>query len=120
LRAALAGLRDALAVAQALESIARVKGLDAELDIKWPNDVSPAASGVLIERTTARKPTELVGVGINVNLDASAHSEIMASRPAPRSGRRGVPAKSAVFCNGSRPYDRRLAAAPSTPGRRGW
>ncbi len=69
-----------LAVAQALESIARAKGLDLKLDIKWPNDVLAGGkklAGVLIETEHGpERLTALVGVGINVNLDASAHPEI--------------------------------------------
>jgi BirA family biotin operon repressor/biotin-[acetyl-CoA-carboxylase] ligase len=69
-----------LAVAQAVEKIAASRGTPIAADVKWPNDVLIAGkkvSGVLIE--TEHQPERivaLVGVGLNVNLEASRHPEI--------------------------------------------
>ncbi len=69
-----------LAVAQAIEVVTADKGAAVKPDIKWPNDVLVAGkklSGVLIETDhVGDKLLALVGVGINVNLDASGYPEI--------------------------------------------
>lgn len=68
-----------LAVAQALESISSAKGAPVRLDIKWPNDVlygGKKLAGVLIETEFTPEVVALVGVGMNVNLEASAYPEI--------------------------------------------
>jgi BirA family biotin operon repressor/biotin-[acetyl-CoA-carboxylase] ligase len=69
-----------LAVARAVESIARAKGTVIRADLKWPNDVQVGGkkvSGVLIE--TEHQPQRivaLVGIGLNVNLDPAAYPTI--------------------------------------------
>lgn len=69
-----------LATAQAIDAIAKEKGAPLRSEIKWPNDVllsGKKVAGVLIE--TEHLPDRiiaLIGVGINVNLQASAHPEI--------------------------------------------
>jgi BirA family biotin operon repressor/biotin-[acetyl-CoA-carboxylase] ligase len=71
-----------LAVAQAIESVAAARGAVLRADLKWPNDVQidgKKVAGILIETEhTAERIVALVGVGLNVNLDASKHSEISA------------------------------------------
>jgi BirA family biotin operon repressor/biotin-[acetyl-CoA-carboxylase] ligase len=69
-----------LAAAQAIDAITKEKGAPVRSEIKWPNDVllsGKKVAGVLIE--TEHLPERiiaLVGVGINVNLEAAAHPEI--------------------------------------------
>jgi BirA family transcriptional regulator, biotin operon repressor / biotin---[acetyl-CoA-carboxylase] ligase len=70
-----------LAIAQAIEEVAA--GYEAALrpDLKWPNDVlidGRKVAGVLIEAATGPEGEDvaLVGVGINVNLDAGEFPEI--------------------------------------------
>jgi BirA family biotin operon repressor/biotin-[acetyl-CoA-carboxylase] ligase len=69
-----------LALAQAVERISAAKGAAIKADVKWPNDVQVGGkkiAGVLIETEhLADKVVALVGVGINVNLEASRHPEI--------------------------------------------
>jgi BirA family transcriptional regulator, biotin operon repressor / biotin---[acetyl-CoA-carboxylase] ligase len=69
-----------LAVARALEEVASARGFELKLDLKWPNDVQiggKKVAGVLIESEFGlEQPTAFVGVGINVNLEASTYPEI--------------------------------------------
>lgn len=65
-----------LAICHAVEDVAGIRP-----GIKWPNDVLVGArklAGVLIETdlTDEQAPLVLVGAGINVNFDPSAHEEI--------------------------------------------
>jgi BirA family transcriptional regulator, biotin operon repressor / biotin---[acetyl-CoA-carboxylase] ligase len=69
-----------LAAALAIEEVASSQGFQIKADLKWPNDVQiggKKVAGVLVE--TEYGPERLaayVGVGINVNLEASAYDEI--------------------------------------------
>lgn len=69
-----------LAVARAIEDVTSARGYNLEIDLKWPNDVQiggKKVAGVLIETEHGlERPVAFVGVGINVNLDVSAHPEI--------------------------------------------
>jgi BirA family biotin operon repressor/biotin-[acetyl-CoA-carboxylase] ligase len=71
-----------LAVAQAVEGISMEKGAPIAAAIKWPNDVligDKKVSGVLIETEhLPDKIVALVGIGLNVNLEASRFPEIEA------------------------------------------
>ena len=64
----------------AVEAVAAARGVDVRADLKWPNDVQVGGkkvAGVLIETEhTADRIVALVGIGLNVNLDASQHAEI--------------------------------------------
>lgn len=69
-----------LAVALAAEEVTAARGARVVPDLKWPNDVlinGRKLAGVLIEVDhVEERMTALVGVGINVNLDAAAHDEV--------------------------------------------
>jgi BirA family biotin operon repressor/biotin-[acetyl-CoA-carboxylase] ligase len=69
-----------LAVARALETFTAQKGVPVEAEIKWPNDVlvgGKKLAGVLIETEHApERVVALVGVGVNVNLEASRIEEV--------------------------------------------
>jgi BirA family biotin operon repressor/biotin-[acetyl-CoA-carboxylase] ligase len=69
-----------LAVARAVETFTAQKGVPVRAEIKWPNDVligGKKVAGVLIETEHApERVVALVGVGINVNLEASRIDEI--------------------------------------------
>jgi BirA family biotin operon repressor/biotin-[acetyl-CoA-carboxylase] ligase len=70
-----------LAVAQAIEQVAAGDGVALRAELKWPNDVlidGLKVAGVLIEGATGPEGDDaaLVGVGINVNLDADEFPEL--------------------------------------------
>jgi BirA family biotin operon repressor/biotin-[acetyl-CoA-carboxylase] ligase len=70
-----------LAIAEAIEATAAAHGASLHIDLKWPNDAligGRKVAGVIIETasTPEDEPVALVGVGINVNIDASAYPEI--------------------------------------------
>jgi BirA family biotin operon repressor/biotin-[acetyl-CoA-carboxylase] ligase len=69
-----------LAVARAIEKVTGESGKPVAPDIKWPNDVligSKKVAGVLIESEhLSDKVLALVGIGLNVNLEASSFPEI--------------------------------------------
>jgi BirA family biotin operon repressor/biotin-[acetyl-CoA-carboxylase] ligase len=69
-----------LAVAEAIEEIARRFGGDLRVDLKWPNDAlidGKKVGGVLIEMAEKDgEPVALIGVGINVNLQTADYPEI--------------------------------------------
>jgi BirA family biotin operon repressor/biotin-[acetyl-CoA-carboxylase] ligase len=70
-----------LAIAEAIEEVAREKGGRLHVDLKWPNDAllhGKKVAGVLIEMTENQdgEPMALIGAGINVNLDPDEHPEI--------------------------------------------
>jgi BirA family biotin operon repressor/biotin-[acetyl-CoA-carboxylase] ligase len=69
-----------LAVARAIETFTARKGVPLRAEIRWPNDVligSKKVAGVLIETEHApERVVALVGVGVNVNLEASRIEEI--------------------------------------------
>jgi BirA family biotin operon repressor/biotin-[acetyl-CoA-carboxylase] ligase len=69
-----------LAVAKAIESFSKQKGVPVVPDLKWPNDVQiggKKVAGVLIETEHApERVVALVGVGVNVNLETARFEEI--------------------------------------------
>jgi BirA family biotin operon repressor/biotin-[acetyl-CoA-carboxylase] ligase len=70
-----------LAIAHAIEEVARAKGGKLQADLKWPNDVQlrgTKVAGVLIEATENQdgEAMALIGAGINVNLDPDEFPEI--------------------------------------------
>lgn len=69
-----------LAVARAVEVLTEAKGTPLRPDIKWPNDVlinGKKLAGVLVETEhLPERIVAMVGVGLNVNLDAAAYPEI--------------------------------------------
>jgi len=70
-----------LAIAEAIEATAQAHDASLRVDLKWPNDAligGRKVAGVIIETasTPEDEPVALIGVGINVNLDASAYPEI--------------------------------------------
>ena len=70
-----------LAIAEAIEDVAKVKGGRLKADLKWPNDVQlkgKKVAGVLIEFTENQdgESTALIGAGVNVNFDPDEFPEI--------------------------------------------
>jgi BirA family biotin operon repressor/biotin-[acetyl-CoA-carboxylase] ligase len=70
-----------LAIAEAVEATAAAHDSLLRVDLKWPNDAligGRKVGGVLVETATTPEdePVALIGVGINVNLDAAAYPEI--------------------------------------------
>jgi BirA family biotin operon repressor/biotin-[acetyl-CoA-carboxylase] ligase len=70
-----------LAIALAIEETTEAAEASLRADLKWPNDVlidGKKVAGVLIEtaKTGGGEAVALVGVGINVNLDASEYPEV--------------------------------------------
>jgi BirA family biotin operon repressor/biotin-[acetyl-CoA-carboxylase] ligase len=70
-----------LAVANAIEEVVAAQGVTLKPDLKWPNDLligGKKVAGVLVETTQNAEGTlvALVGVGVNVNLEAAAYPEI--------------------------------------------
>ena len=70
-----------LAIAEAIEEVAKAKGGRLHADLKWPNDVQlrgKKVAGVLIEFTENQdgESTALIGAGINVNFDPDEFPEI--------------------------------------------
>jgi BirA family biotin operon repressor/biotin-[acetyl-CoA-carboxylase] ligase len=97
----------ALAISRAIEELTARHGVPTETELKWPNDVlihGRKVAGVLIETTETAdgSPVALVGVGINVNMDASLYPEIadIATSVSAEVGRR-LPREEllAAFCN---------------------
>jgi BirA family biotin operon repressor/biotin-[acetyl-CoA-carboxylase] ligase len=70
-----------LAIAEAVEDVAKAKGGRLKADLKWPNDVQlkgKKVAGVLIEFTENQdgEATALIGAGVNVNFDPDEFPEI--------------------------------------------
>ena len=70
-----------LAIAEAVEDVAKLKGGRLKADLKWPNDVQlkgKKVAGVLIEFTENQdgEATALIGAGVNVNFDPDEFPEI--------------------------------------------
>ncbi len=70
-----------LAIAEAVEDVAKAKGGRLKADLKWPNDVQlkgKKIAGVLIEFTENQdgEATALIGAGVNVNFDPDEFPEI--------------------------------------------
>jgi BirA family biotin operon repressor/biotin-[acetyl-CoA-carboxylase] ligase len=97
----------ALAVSRAIEDLTAKHGVPLQTEFKWPNDVrinGRKVAGVLIETTESSDGglVALVGVGINVNMDASLYPEIadIATSVASETGK-PLPREEllAAFCN---------------------
>jgi BirA family biotin operon repressor/biotin-[acetyl-CoA-carboxylase] ligase len=70
-----------LAIAEAIEEVARSHGFELRVDLKWPNDAlidGRKVAGVLTETAESQEgePVALVGVGINVNMEVESYPEI--------------------------------------------
>jgi BirA family biotin operon repressor/biotin-[acetyl-CoA-carboxylase] ligase len=111
-----------LALAQTIESITGAKGLRLRPEIKWPNDVlidGKKVSGILIETEhLPDKVVALVGVGINVNLDAAQYPEIAEIATSLKEALGfAVPREEvlAAFCNEFEPLYEQAIAGSSEP-----